>query len=437
MSGLPGNRLTRSTEKVTVADSMNAPGGIPLRGNERNPRCSGRGEGTNGSIPAPMTAAVVTTPSWRTSPSVAGSLPTSAETGGKPSPSTTESEKEKSHPGQRSRIHSAAAYGLIAHPFLVAAACMIIIPSCGSLRKRDDFSSARAPRRSEGSSPDQVASPGRDPFPLLSSGNGGRSRLTGEVLIVPFPGVRAAIPAEHLLQDLRPLQPVGGGNLPLEENPRLLPADPPLRRGGLRRGGGRQLLPAPGSRPHRDRPRRRQGSPGGELRPVRKHHHPADGEKPLPHPRKEHQPETEGTHPRLPHGAEDEQGGDPLPVPEPDLPRGGHIRGGGGSPDLFRKGGGRTRSGGGGNARRPSQGTYPLFPEDQPRPCEGRRALPPPEDGRSGVPHAGEGGQGVCGQDRPRPPFHLPVEGGLLSRTGPLVPHGKIRVGVPLPGRAP
>src|SRR4030066_1150602 len=364
MSGLPVNRCTRSTERVAVARRVNAPGGNAPRGNERNPRCSGGGEGTQGANPASMPAAVVTTPSWRTSPSVAGSLPTSAETGGRPSPSTTESEKEKSHPGQRSRINSAAAYGLIAHPSLVAAACMIITPSCGSFRKRDDFSSDSAPRRSEGSSPDQVASPGRDPFPLLSSGNGGRSRLPGEVLIVPFPGVRAAIPAEHLLQDLRPLQPVGGGNLPREENPRPLPADPPPRRGGLRRGGGRQVLPAPGGRPHRDRPRSRQGSPGGELRPGRKHHHPADGEKPLPHPRKKHPPETEGIHPRLPHGAEDEQGGDPLPVPEPDLPRGRRIRGGGGSADLFREGGGGTRRGGGGNGRRPSQGTYPLFPQE-------------------------------------------------------------------------
>src|SRR3990172_7960793 len=202
MSALPVNRCTRSTEKVTVADSMNAPGGIPSRGNERNPRCSGRGGGAIGSNPQSMTAAVVTAPSWRTSPSVAGSLPTSAETGGWPSPLTTESEKEKSHPGQRSRIHSAAAYGLIAHPSLVAAACMIIIPSCGSLRKRDDFSSDRTTRRSEGSSPDQVASPGGDPDPLLSSGNGGRSRHPREVRIVPLPGVRAAIPAEHLLQHL-------------------------------------------------------------------------------------------------------------------------------------------------------------------------------------------------------------------------------------------
>src|SRR4030067_1861086 len=97
----------------------------------------------------------------------------------------------------------------------------------------DVFSSPRAPRRSEGPSPDQVASPGRDPFPLLSSGNGGRSRLPGEVLIVPFPGVRAAIPAEHLLQDLRPLQPVGGGKRTREENASHIPADTPPRRGGL------------------------------------------------------------------------------------------------------------------------------------------------------------------------------------------------------------
>src|SRR4030066_2457715 len=181
MSGLPVNRCTRSTEKVTVADSMNAPGGIPSRGNERNPRCSGRGGGKKGSNTQSMTAAVVTTPSWRTSPSAAGSLPTSAETGGRPSPPTTEREKEKSHPGQRSRIHSAAAYGLIAHPSLVAAACMIIIPSCGSLRKRDDFSSESAPRRSAGASPDQGASPGGEPSPLLFSGNGGRSRHPREV----------------------------------------------------------------------------------------------------------------------------------------------------------------------------------------------------------------------------------------------------------------
>src|SRR3972149_211104 len=57
-----------------------------------------------------------------------------------------------------------------------------------------------------------------------------------------------------------------------------------------------------------------------------------------------------------------------------DLVGGSFAQGGGGSADVLREGSGRTRGGGGGTARRPSQGTQPLLAEDPPRPREGQAA---------------------------------------------------------------
>ena len=270
---------------------------------------------------------------------------------------------------------------------------------------------------------------------MLRPRGGGRDRPAGEIRGLPGDRVGGGVPAQRHLEDLRPEQPRRRRDLPREAERGPLQGHPPPRRQRLRRRRGRELLPAQRRGLFRHRSRDREGRPFRRIRARSEHDHPADGQVPLPHPGKEHRAQAEGDDPRLPDREETHQGGDPLPLPEPDLPRGWGVRRRGGGADLLLEGGLHAHRRGRGAPRGAGPGAHPLLAAGPHRQGEGPAAVRAAPDGGGRVPRQGRRGEGVRGAPGPGAPLHLPVESRVLPRGRPQLPPGEVRPGCDVPQR--
>ena len=200
-----------------------------------------------------------------------------------------------------------------------------------------------------------------------------------------------------------------------------------------------ELLPAPGRRRARHRTRRHRQLHGRLGRPGRQHHHPAGREVAAAHPGEELRAQDEGDPAVAPPRAPAHQGRDPLPLPEPDLPRERRVRRRRGRPGVLRQGRRRPRPRRGGAARRPAAGAEPLLAG----PPLGPRQVPPAlrarAHGARALRHLGSERAGPEAGDRAHPPRRERADlrrGALLRRARAPPARGALRRHRALPGRA-
>ena len=200
------------------------------------------------------------------------------------------------------------------------------------------------------------------------------------------------------------------------------PAPPRQRHAGDR---GPELLQPLGRGPVGHRARRGQQRDAPARHAGRQHHHPAARPQPLPDPRAHADPQAQGGRPRDRAGARLLEGPDPGDVLQPDLLRGGRLRGGCGGAHLLRQAdpaadAPRVRA-----ARRDPGESEPLLPA-------------PPAPGRARA--AREGAAQHAGDARHHAGGVRPRHGRAAGRhAGPLEQRPRAllrRDGAPAPGRA-
>ena len=214
------------------------------------------------------------------------------------------------------------------------------------------------------------------------------------------------------------------------------PADGPLR---LHRGRRLELLPPQGRRLPRDRPRRR-----GELhrrrgRARRQHDHAAGREGAAADAREELRAQGEGDPARAPPRAAAEQGRDPLPLPEPHLPRQRRLRRRRRVAGVLRQGRRRPDARGSRAARGLAASAEPVLPDPALAAREESPALRPRADGARGLHQLGGGAAGAERADPARPRRSEDAElhrRSLLRRARPSLPRGALRRHRALPARS-